>query len=481
MLANGQRLLRVIVPKPLAGAMFNLLKQRISRLANRRIFFLPFRRDLHLSADGVHQISAALQHCMKDGGLVLCQPEHILSFKLMGYYKLCTDTSEAKHWIKMQNWLDMFTRDILDESDELLSVKYQLTYTVGAQIPLSSDRWSLIQQVLTLVKQHSVTLAEKLPGGVAIGRSTATSFPSTRILTKKYAIALTKKLARSIIYEEKVDQVSLRTYSNKIRRQAYEFILTDSDSEISGASYEILKATFGESFEQLLLVRGLLGLGIMKFCLMEKRWSVDYGLHPERTRLAVPYRAKDSPALRAEFAHPDIIIILTCLSYYYGGLTNEQLESTFKSLMDCDNPEARYAEWTKGDDSGLPNNLNAINLDDPSQKHNKVFPSLRFNKAVIDFYLSQSVFPKEAKQFEHKLTANAWDLAPTKKELVTGFSGTNDNRYLLPLSISQDDSVGQGHTNAEVLGYLLRHKNRTVILTGANPSAEDLIIRASRQ
>lgn len=44
--------------------------------------------------------------------------------------------------------------------------------------------------------------------------------------------------------------------------------------------------------------------------------------------------------------------------------------------------------------------------------------------------------------------------------LTTGFSGTNDNRALMPLTIKQNDLPGQSHTNAEVLTYFLQIRNR---------------------
>lgn len=44
---------------------------------------------------------------------------------------------------------------------------------------------------------------------------------------------------------------------------------------------------------------------------------------------------------------------------------------------------------------------------------------------------------------------------------LTGFSGTNDNRSMLPLTIKQDDLPGLRHTNAEVLSYLVMPRNRS--------------------
>src|SRR5258706_15699947 len=97
----------------------------------------------------------------------------------------------------------------------------------------------------------------------------------------------------------------------------------------------------------ILLLRCLLGHGVLLTVLKEKRWRVDYGLDVSRSMLAVPYRAKDSPSHRAEFGHTDIGICLTCLSYYYEGLTDAQLEASFSQLFKADNPDLEYEEWIK--------------------------------------------------------------------------------------------------------------------------------------
>lgn len=46
-------------------------------------------------------------------------------------------------------------------------------------------------------------------------------------------------------------------------------------------------------------------------------------------RMAVPFRAKDVASDRIEFGHPDVAILLSQLSYYYSGLTDEQMEHCF--------------------------------------------------------------------------------------------------------------------------------------------------------
>jgi hypothetical protein len=88
----------------------------------------------------------------------------------------------------------------------------------------------------------------------------------------------------------------------------------------------------------------------------------------------------------------------------------------------------------------------------------------RFNVYLLDFYMNNFVYPRHAKQFDTKLQASGWDLVlydPRQKMCrTTGFSGTNDSRHQLPLSIKQNDLHNLAHTNAEVLWYLLEERNR---------------------
>lgn len=248
-----------------------------------------------------------------------------------------------------------------------------------------------------------------------------------------------------------------------------------TDSSINEEESRPLLRYCGEndiSMGNLYLLRGLIAHNILLFCLKDKRWRVDYGLDPKRSMLAVPYRAKDAPAVKAEFSHPDVAIALTCLSYYYGGLTEGELDICFRNLYKSDNPPGEYERWLEGVSMTNHNErfkrLNGINLLDKEQWRKEIVPMFRYNKSVIDFYLSGVVFPKEAKEFDHKLSTSSWDIAGEKAHPTTGFSGTNDNRYLLPLSITQSDSPKQLNTNARVLGYLLQPENRYIHAEGAN-------------
>jgi hypothetical protein len=106
---------------------------------------------------------------------------------------------------------------------------------------------------------------------------------------------------------------------------------------------------------------------------------------------------------------------------------------------------------------------------------------MRYQVVVIDYFLNNFDFPRHAKQFRSKLQASGWDLplspllqqngveatrnvSSIKIPLTTGFSGTNDWKRMLPLTIKQQDLPGLAHTNAEVLTYFLQARNRHYVL-----------------
>ena len=149
----------------------------------------------------------------------------------------------------------------------------------------------------------------------------------------------------------------------------------------------------------------------------------------------------------------------------------------FDLLVKLDNPEMEYEHWvTLGQD--LPEELrqlNGVNTEDKTQVDEFLMPLFSRNKGVVDFYLSQVVFPRAAREFPSKLPTSAWDLVEDKKNVTTGFSGTNDNRYLLPTSINQEDPDFVLGTNALVLQHLLLPENNHYECTeGSNGERESV-------
>lgn len=95
---------------------------------------------------------------------------------------------------------------------------------------------------------------------------------------------------------------------------------------------------------------------------------------------------------------------------------------------------------------------------------------------VIDFWLSNVVFSQELKMFEKKLMCTAWDLCSDQyKHCVTGFSGTNDTKHILPLTIGQNDLKKLEDTNDEMRKVLENERNQPYKNLPANVSGRQIL------
>ena len=494
-LADGSRLVRVVVLKPLAVQMFQLLAERLGGLTNRRIFYLPFSRSLPITYEHAKTIQALFEECKDVGGILVAQPDHILSFKLMTVEKQLSpafagaqsSTELTAFMLESQRWLDKHTRDILDESDELLHVRYQIVYTMGDQQHLEGhpDRWTTTQQVMTLVSEHARRLHQEFPLGIELQAGAIGSFTRFRVLCDRAGEKLVQLVSDDILDGE-LPNFAFEHVPYHIKDAVRKcFTVSAVDAQCLD---QLRQYCAGSSlWNGLLLIRGLLAQGLLLCALKERRWRIDYGLDPHRTMLAVPYRAKDVPSSRADFGHPDVAIILTCLSYYYGGLDEKQVTICFRQLLKQDNPALEYETWIEGfPHDSLPENLrrlSGINVESTEQVTAYLVPLFGHAKPVIDFFLAQIVFPKEAKGFPNKLSCSAWDLAEKKSSGLptTGFSGTNDFRYLLPTTIAQHALVHQRGTNAKVLAYLLQQENDHYDSHAAGEGARELLRVVTKQ
>ena len=349
----------------------------------------------------------------------------------------------ASKWLSLLKWIDFHARDILDESDEILHARFQLIYTIGTEQHVDGypDRWAITQQILWLVKKHVYSLSKYAPDSIELERGPPGSFPHVRILR---ASEVGRRLLSTLVEDVMAGQLSNLNFehiSPALYNAIRSFISDEAVLQIPTTVKVVEEYAKGSSqshlWSRLLLLRGLLTSDILFLALVGRRWRVDYGLTfespqsinhdedtPTPTMLAVPYRAKDVPATNTQFGHPDLTIILTCLSYYYAGLTEEQLRSSFEILLDQDDPTMEYALWIKEyDEDSVPEStqkLRDLNLRSSEQWDKTIFPLFSRNQTTINFYLSRVVFPKETKEFSWKLCGSSWDLGEKRKKLITG-------------------------------------------------------------
>ncbi|CAF4475702.1 unnamed protein product, partial [Rotaria socialis] len=474
----GTSLVRVVVLKHLSVMNYESLKLKLGGLLGRRVFPFVCRRDMNIDKERVDQIFNRYKQAVQNCDIILTSPEDILSFDL-----LAIDNCRRKSFdiggsmLTVQRWLKTFTSDILDESDEILSVKYQLVYTVGSQqqVDAGMSRWKTIQSVLALVKELANNIAKKYADEVCYQPLGKSHFPQFRLLSKEPFKDLCEKITKGWL--------KLKQYPKSTKVSIEEFFLHPT------ANTESLDHKISpDEIQVLLILRGLLVFDVL-FIALTKRYRVNYGVNTNsnfKRLMAVPFRAKDVAAEKTEFGHPDLAILLTQLSYYYSGLNESQMTQCFDHLNKQreSDPEVIYGKWIgyqtedKDKDKVHPSikEWKGVNLNDYQQKTDHLFPTFRKNMLVIDYFLDHFVFPREAKQFPHKLISSSWDLSsPAPSKMITGFSGTSDTQLLLPCHIKQCDLPELQQTDAIVINNLLKSGNDYYKCLPKNATSENIL------
>ncbi|KAK3938153.1 hypothetical protein QBC46DRAFT_441500 [Diplogelasinospora grovesii] len=467
-----RNLARLIVPKALLLQSAQVMQSRLGGLVGREVRRIPFSRRTPVNAHTLGMYEAQHMELYTVAGCLLSTPEFILSYKLSGLQQLVNcEFDVATKMMGLQSMLTNSCRDVLDESDFTLAVKTQLIYPSGPQLPLDGhpQRW-----------EHIDSLRQKFGKAIDVLRRRQGAFPMVHFLKKSAEDALHSRIVDDIS-NGRTPIVRLSDSDLVKAKDHIKCVLTDDTPDWESIKRITDMLPDGSiAYKKLLLVRGLLANRILLLCL-KKRHNVQYGLHPTRDPMAVPFEAKGVPSEQAEFGHPDVAILFTCLAFYYTGLNLSQFGDSLGHVLKSDDPAAEYDRWTHECDT-LPEEFchwNLINVDDKAQLE-RLWQHLRFNRSVLDHYMNTFVFPVHAKQFGVKLQASGWDLpliipvygdeegedeedeGPEYRDLgrSTGFSGTNDNKALLPLTIKQNDLPSLAQTNAEVLTYLLQPRNR---------------------
>lgn len=361
-LADAKNLVRVVVPRPLLLQTAQLLQARLGGLIGRTIKHVPFSRRSSTALGDIEAYRNLHLQMLRKGGTILTLPEHMLSFKLSGLQELSNDhEQQAAAMMKFHNWLMKNCRDILDECDHMLAVKTQLIYPSGAQTTVDGhpDRWKLVQEVLKLIKSHLGPLRRDFPRSIEVIERSRGTFPTVYLLTSQVKSALVQRLTDSVVRGEggilPIDgcpQDELISVSSFLREAQFP----------KATALKIARAFKGnvDARQRLLLLRGLYVHKILLLGL-SKRWNVQYGIDNRRDPIAVPYKAKGIASDQAEFGHPDVSIILTCLSFYYSGLSLSQFRQALTHLIrSADEPVREFDSWIQ-DIPSFPESLRSWN------------------------------------------------------------------------------------------------------------------------
>ena len=476
-LARRKEVVRLHFLSQLLGDAYAHLHLHLTAsVLNRKIFLLPFNRDVKLTEMDVRVMHEQLIFCQNSRGCVCVAPEHRLSLSLKWH---ASDTGLRSSLKRLEEGVSFL--DILDESDMLLWHKFQLIYAVGTKesLPGGSSRWFAVQALLRILKRQVSPGLQAILGDkrVAVVESGAgdqpQAFVKLRLLPGEHLEAimpvLLRELATALLDDPPYEfaWITNRLAKHKGLREKMLLFVTDATS-LDQRSFEGILAAGTKEMADLLALRGFLAFGLLAHCL-QKRHRVGYGSRPGgKKRLAVPYLAADTPSPRSDFGHPDIALTFTTLSYYYDGLSDEQVLKAFARLQDLGREAqgALYGQWyalslplmEEKEATGL-DMVSKIDLTNEVQKA-QLIKHYRLNVETINFWLAELVLPVEMEQYPQRLIANGWHLSDNPRRRPVGFSGTDDNRWLLPLQVhqAQPSDLVLRATNGKMLALLLQNE-----------------------
>jgi Protein of unknown function (DUF3638)/Protein of unknown function (DUF3645) len=384
------------------------------------------------------RLSDELERCKLFNGAFIVTPQHRLSLLL----------KQHEHDICLPEDAVNCFHDILDESDAILSHEFQLVYALGSQqaLPNGRSRWQVLNALLLLLsrsKNRDIAVIVHDDQVTSREQSHYGTFPKLRFLSsfkdreQQLGAALCKQLLSEPPYELRWMQ-QMTTNDKEVLARIM------SDPEYKDALLSIrVNPLFEKNQADILAARGLIAHGIL-FHGLQTRYRVNYGLLPETAiKLAVPYSASDTPKPRTQYSHPDMCLVYTALSYLHEGLTMHQVRESLLYLQNELGPVAQE-EIYRGFIDAIRNDVDPNELgrfDNPSKvdvnnvrQFELIYKSMKHCMEVIFFWTDNFVYPTETQQFSRKLATNSWHVCDKK---TNGFSGTDDNRFLLPATVDQ--------------------------------------------
>ena len=420
----------------------------------------------------------------------------------------------------LNNIANLTYLDVLDESDEILRYGKELNYTLGTSKDFDggSGRWFIPFKLLNMIffdpeirkilvegnQLIKLTLDKDwrpqngIGGGVCFIQLSDQSF---------FEDNLKPKLAYNILIEilkkcNKNDSPNKDIVSEE-KGSYLQFIMGELSNRKDKSSHSpelvislTLKNVNKNLLTYLLIAKAWLTHGLL-YHIISYRYRVNYGLldfdnndsnkENAKKEIAIPFKGKDLPSERSEFSHPEIMIGFTILSYFYNGLSCQQMRKILVQLKSSkNNADIEYFSNCVNNSKGyimdeikrnqIPypewlHSLDKLDFDD-KEKLNIIWKYLARNVDLIEFYLSSFTFPEKCKFFKKKLTGNSHDISG--EGATKGFSGTDDRNDTMPESIISKRLPDQFGTNGKMLHIMSRSVNKTYRVIQINSIKEFL-------
>mmetsp|Transcript_5552 Transcript_5552/g.9906 ORF Transcript_5552/g.9906 Transcript_5552/m.9906 type:complete len:2248 (-) Transcript_5552:144-6887(-) len=190
----------------------------------------------------------------------------------------------------------------------------------------------------------------------------------------------------------------------------------------------------------------------------DKRDSPDEnGLSQSATRrfMSVPFIGKDTPSPASEFSHPDILILLTLLSYRYGGLRLSDAELLVKTLQlhlkhesgpVMQRPSYLTFDRFLNSSSAGSNNVLPLNLFQTEDKDSieRLWVRIHMSMEAVEYYCVNIAFPRCLDHRMYKLKATGEELLLACKKSTIGMSGTPNAAIPLRMGKCEWEALTEG-------------------------------------
>jgi hypothetical protein len=448
-------------------AMEHMRSVLVASVQNVRVFSMPFNRDNSLDKQHAAVLTEELARCRDHLGCLIVTPQHRNSLLLKQY--------DSGVFV---NGLTCRFSDVVDETDAILDHDFQLAYAIGRQAPLPEGpcRWGMVEAFLQImargVGEDGIDNILNDPRLVHKESTRFGAFPKLRLLApfKSFEVVVGPALCRRLIANPPHEFRWMKGIPQDDRDRLVSMISCRRFRDVISIIQS--DSLLGEFESDIIAARGCIAHGIL-FHSLYARYRVNFGLDKTRGRkMAVPYAASDTPKARAEYSHPDMAIIYTCLSYYQEGLVLTQ----FKSALVCLQSLGRMAQgvlfrdWVSSVRQDVDpeelltfDDILKVDVDNSVQLsliHRHLFRSME----VISFWMNNFVFPDSTYQFPSRRVTSAWNLVDSGQAI--GFSGTDVTRFLLPLDIKQvlPSDPKLRSANGEMIDRVIQCNNRIILL-----------------
>jgi len=505
MLGDGDTLVVQVVPPALLELSRAVMRSTFSSIMHKRIFTLNFDRSTEASPTIYKKLASSIQ----TKGVVITTPTTIKSMmlKFIEWIYILNDpttprsTQMETDCQELGRVLKLFREGVLimDEVDLILHpMKSELNFPIGNRIELdySPQRWQLPIHLL-----DSVFYAEQQRLSVGFKQSSR----AMDILETLRGVIDEGYACRALQRNPHVVLLNTEWYHSTLRPVMTDWLYMWIETQhLSGISEEHVKMYLNEGANRdhnpqlAQLIETTLSLEHKKMLNLSRDWLISYLPHvlqkidrvsfgllnkgdydraiktdphmPQtRAKLAIPFVGKDVPSKSSEFAHPDVIVGLTILSYRYEGLRWTDFEDIISNLRSTMTKEIgpfklrksslRYASWVKdaggsvkGDNAfSAPEQLESapvtyndekevvplrlLKRSNDDQMH-KIFQLLKDHPDTIHYYLENFIFPAHMDSKVLKLSAAGQELGGEMLfQRRIGFSGTPSD--LLPVELGK--------------------------------------------